>query len=60
MRGYDPSKVSVKERKVFILRQVKIVEEIKENEDILPVLDVLSDLQLSADDLFGLLSFDRP
>ena len=34
--------------------------EAKENQDILPVLDVLSDLQLSADDLFGLLSFDRP
>jgi len=32
----------------------------KENQDILPVLDVLSDLQLSAADLFGLLSFDRP
>jgi len=34
--------------------------EAKENQDILPVLDVLLDLQLSADDLFGLLSFDRP
>ncbi|MBD1813446.1 Uma2 family endonuclease [Microcoleus vaginatus DQ-U2] len=34
--------------------------EVKENQDILPVLDVLSDLQLSAADLFGLLSFDRP
>ncbi|MEG3834369.1 MULTISPECIES: Uma2 family endonuclease [unclassified Microcoleus] len=34
--------------------------EAKENQDILPVLDVLSDLQLSADDLFALLSFDRP
>jgi len=34
--------------------------EAKENQDILPVFDVLSDLQLSADDLFGLLSFDRP
>ncbi|UNU24117.1 Uma2 family endonuclease [Microcoleus vaginatus] len=34
--------------------------EAKENQDILPVLDVLSDLQLSADDLFGLLSFERP
>ena len=34
--------------------------EAKENQDILPVLDVLSDLQLSADDLFRLLSFDRP
>ena len=34
--------------------------EAKENQDILPVLDVLSDLQLSAADLFGLLSFDRP
>lgn len=34
--------------------------EAKENQDILPVLDVLSDWQLSADDLFGLLSFDRP
>ena len=34
--------------------------EAKENQDILPVLDVLSDLQVSADDLFGLLSFDRP
>ncbi|MEG4105859.1 Uma2 family endonuclease [Microcoleus sp. S13_C5] len=34
--------------------------EAKENEDILPVLDVLSDLQLSADDLFGLLRLARP
>ncbi|MEG4533611.1 Uma2 family endonuclease [Microcoleus sp. D2_18a_D3] len=34
--------------------------EAKENQDILPVLDVLSGLQLSAADLFGLLSFDRP
>ena len=34
--------------------------EAKENQDILPVLYVLSDLQLSADDLFALLSFDRP
>lgn len=34
--------------------------EAKENQDILPVLDMLSDLQLSADDLFALLSFDRP
>ncbi|MEG4007357.1 Uma2 family endonuclease [Microcoleus sp. Pol11C1] len=32
--------------------------EIKENEDILPVLDVLSDLQLSAANLFELLSFN--
>ena len=31
--------------------------EIKENEDILPVLDVLSGLQLSAANLFELLSF---
>ena len=34
--------------------------EAKENQDILPVLDVLSDWQMSAADLFGLLSFDRP
>ncbi|MEG4572505.1 Uma2 family endonuclease [Microcoleus sp. N3A4] len=32
--------------------------EAKENQDILPVLDVLSGLQMSADDLFGLLSFN--
>ena len=34
--------------------------EAKENQDILPVLDVLSGLQMSVADLFGLLSFDRP
>lgn len=48
------------EEELVIVFKPQQEPEIKENEDILPVLDVLSDLQLSADDLFGLLSFDRP
>ena len=47
------------EEELVIVFKPQQEPEIKENEDILPVLDVLSDLQLSADDLFGLLSFDR-
>jgi len=48
------------EEELVIVFKPQQEPEIKENEDILPVLDVLSDLQLSADDLFGLLRFDRP
>ena len=48
------------EEELVIVFKSQQEPEIKENEDILPVLDVLSDLQLSAADLFGLLSFDRP
>ena len=48
------------EEELVIVFKPQQEPEIKENEDILPVLDVLSDLQLSAADLFGLLSFDRP
>jgi Uma2 family endonuclease len=48
------------EEELVIVFKPQQEPEIKENEDILPVLDVLSDLQMSADDLFGLLSFDRP
>ena len=47
------------EERLVIVFKPQQEPEIKENEDILPVLDVLSDLPLSADDLFGLLSFDR-
>ncbi|MEG4214591.1 Uma2 family endonuclease [Microcoleus sp. Pol14C6] len=47
------------EEELVIVFKPQQEPEIKENEDLLPVLDVLSDLQLSADDLFGLLSFDR-
>ncbi|MEG4838013.1 MULTISPECIES: Uma2 family endonuclease [unclassified Microcoleus] len=46
------------EERLVIVFKPQQEPEIKENEDILPVLDVLSDLQLSADDLFGLLSFN--
>ena len=46
------------EEELVIVFKPQQEPEIKENEDILPVLDVLSDLQLSADDLFGLLSFN--
>jgi len=48
------------EERLVIVFKPQQEPEVKENEDILPVLDVLSDLQLSADALFGLLSFDRP
>ena len=48
------------EEKLVLVFKRQQQPEAKENQDILPVLDVLSDLQLSADDLFGLLSFDRP
>ena len=48
------------EEELVIVFKPQQEPEIKENEDILPVLDVLSDLQLSAADLFGLLSFERP
>jgi Uma2 family endonuclease len=48
------------EEKLVLVFKPQQQPEAKENQDILPVLDVLSDLQLSADDLFGLLSFDRP
>lgn len=45
------------EERLVIVFQPQQEPEVKENGDILPVLDVLSDLQLSADDLFGMLSF---
>lgn len=48
------------EEKLVLVFKPQQQPEGKEGGDILPVLDVLSDLQLSADDLFGLLSFDRP
>jgi Uma2 family endonuclease len=48
------------EEKLVLVFKPQQQPEAKENQDILPVLDVLSDLPLSADDLFGLLSFDRP
>lgn len=48
------------EEELVIVFKPQQEPEIKENEDILPVLDVLSGLQMSAADLFGLLSFDRP
>ncbi len=47
------------EEKLVLVFKPQQQPEAKENQDILPVLDVLSGLQ-SADDLFGLLSFDRP
>jgi Uma2 family endonuclease len=47
------------EEKLMLVFKPQQQPEAKENQDILPVLDVLSDLQMSADDLFGLLSFDR-
>lgn len=47
------------EEELVIVFKPQQEPEIKENEDILPVLDVLSDWQMSADNLFGLLSFDR-
>jgi Uma2 family endonuclease len=45
------------EERLVIVFKPQQEPEIKENQDILPVLDVLSDLQLSAEDLFGMLSF---
>ncbi|MEG3987916.1 Uma2 family endonuclease [Microcoleus sp. S28C3] len=48
------------EEELVIVFKPQQEPESKENEDILPVLDVLSDLQMSADDLFGLLSFEGP
>lgn len=46
------------EEKLVIVFQPQQQLEIKENEDVLPVLDVLSGLQLSAANLFELLSFN--
>lgn len=48
------------EEELVIVFKPQQEPEIKENEDILPVLDVLSGLQLSVANLFELLSFDRP
>ncbi|MCY7385647.1 MAG: Uma2 family endonuclease [Microcoleus sp. CAN_BIN18] len=48
--------IDAEERLVIVFKPQQ-EPEIKENQDILPVLDVLSDLQLSANDLFGLLNF---
>jgi Uma2 family endonuclease len=45
------------EERLVIVFKPQQEPEIKENEDVLPVLDVLSDLQLSAANLFELLSF---
>ena len=45
------------EERLVIVFKPQQEPEFKENEDILPVLDVLSDLQLSAANLFELLSF---
>jgi Uma2 family endonuclease len=45
------------EEELVIVFKPQQEPEIKENEDILPVLDVLSGLQLSATNLFDLLSF---
>jgi len=47
------------EEKLVLVFKPQQQPEAKEGQDILPVLDVLSGLQMSADDLFGLLSFDR-
>ncbi|MCC3499403.1 MAG: Uma2 family endonuclease [Microcoleus sp. PH2017_15_JOR_U_A] len=46
------------EEQLVIVFQPQQEPEIKENEDVLPVLHVLSDLQLSAANLFDLLSFN--
>ena len=48
------------EEKLVLVFKPQQQPEAKENQDILPVLDVLSGLEMSANDLFGLLSFDRP
>jgi Uma2 family endonuclease len=45
------------EEELIIVFKPQQEPEIKENEDVLPVLDVLSDLQLSAANLFELLKF---
>ncbi len=45
------------EERLVIVFKPQQEPEIKENQDILPILDVLSNLQMSADDLFELLSF---
>ena len=45
------------EEKLVLVFKPQQQPEAKEGQDILPVLDVLSDLQLSADDLFELLKF---
>jgi Uma2 family endonuclease len=45
------------EEELVIVFKPQQEPEIKENEDILPVLDVLSDLQLSAANLFEMLKF---
>lgn len=45
------------EEKLVLVFKPQQQPEAKEGEDILPVLDVLSGLQLSANDLFGLLNF---
>jgi Uma2 family endonuclease len=45
------------EEELVIVFKPQQEPEIKENEDVLPVLDVLSDLQLSAANLFELLKF---
>ena len=47
------------EEKLVLVFKPQQQPEAKEGEDILPVLDALSGLQMSANDLFGLLSFDR-
>ena len=46
------------EERLVIVFQPQQQLEIQENEDVLPVLDVLSGLQLSAANLFELLSFN--
>lgn len=47
------------EEKLVLVFKPQQQPEAKEGQDILPVLDVLSGLQMSANDLFGLLNFDR-
>lgn len=47
------------EARLVIIFKPKQQPEIKQDSDILPVLDVLADWQLSATDLFGWLSFRR-
>jgi Uma2 family endonuclease len=46
------------EEKLVLVFKPQQQPEAKENQDILPVLDVLSGLQLSATNLFELLSFN--
>ncbi len=45
------------EEKLVLVFKPQQQPEAKEGQDVLPVLDVLSDLQMSADDLFELLKF---